>query len=120
VRAVLVEVVEERGTRTDEAHVPPEYVPELRELVEPPASEGRAGPGYVGGGPLRIARRSRQGAEFQNPKGVAVSTSPRLREEEGASIVPPNPGRDGTEERGQPDEKEKASPDIEAAFCNSV
>ncbi len=130
---VAVEVVEGVGSRSDQAHVAPQDVPELGQLVEAGAAQeaahgrhagivvqlerGAAGDLVVGaqGGPLGVGV-ARHGAELGDDEGPPVQAGPRLAEVGRPAVGEPDGDRQDGEDGRQHDEAADGAHDVQAAL----
>src|SRR5436853_4058472 len=108
-RSIVLDLVDRRGPRPHQAHLAPEHVPDLRQLVEMTGAkllaergDARIIPDLEDRPPHLVeARQSarilrsleKHGAELVQPEEAAVQPNPPLREERRPGRLAPYPGR---------------------------
>ncbi len=123
-RAQLLDEERALGPRTDEAHVPSQHVPELRQLVEPRLADHPADGGDTIVAVLRPHGRPRLGigahrAELIEREGAAVEAHAVLAIENGSpGFEPDRDARDHHERRGEEGPKQR-QPHVGGALCGA-
>lgn len=122
--AELLHEIWDLGPRADQAHIAPDHVPQLGQLVQAELAQEGADPGtpvVVGRGPGGILGVVHpHAAEFQHREDLLVQAHALLLEQHRARTGQLDRDRDEQQQRAQQDQRDQAGDDVEGALDHGV